>query len=79
MTGIKQKYQDLFFQTEQTVNRKKSGFRAARGMTLYSKNVFNLLEFNSQVPFGKGESAKLSSTFVFAESGPVLIDYAIQK
>ena len=29
MTGIKQKYQDLFFQTEQTVNRKKSGFRAA--------------------------------------------------
>ena len=30
MTGIKQKYQDLFFQTEQTVNRKKSGFRAAR-------------------------------------------------
>ena len=48
-------------------------------MTLYSKNVFNLLEFNSQVPFGKGESAKLSSTFVFAESGPVLIDYAIQK
>ena len=30
MTGIKQKYQDLFFQTEQTGNRKKSGFRAAR-------------------------------------------------
>jgi hypothetical protein len=30
MTGIKQKYQDLIFQTEQTVNRKKSGFRAAR-------------------------------------------------
>ena len=30
MTGIKQKYQDLFFQTEQTVNRKKSGFRTAR-------------------------------------------------
>jgi hypothetical protein len=30
MIGIKQKYQDLFFQTEQTVNRKKSGFRAAR-------------------------------------------------
>jgi hypothetical protein len=30
MAGIKQKYQDLFFQTEQTVNRKKSGFRAAR-------------------------------------------------
>jgi hypothetical protein len=29
MIGIKQKYQDLFFQTEQTVNRKKSGFRAA--------------------------------------------------
>ena len=24
------KYQDLFFQTEQTVNRKKSGFRAAQ-------------------------------------------------
>ena len=37
------------------------------------------LEFNSQAPFGKGESAKLSSTFVFAESGRVLIDYAIQK
>jgi hypothetical protein len=30
MKGIKQKYQDLFFQTEQTVNRKKSGFRAAQ-------------------------------------------------
>ena len=30
MIGIKQKYQDLFFQTEQTVNRKKSGFRAAQ-------------------------------------------------
>jgi hypothetical protein len=30
MIGIKQKYQDLVFQTEQTVNRKKSGFRAAR-------------------------------------------------
>ena len=29
MIGIKQKYQDLFFQTEQTVNRKKSGFRSA--------------------------------------------------
>ena len=29
MTRIKQKYQDLFFQTEQTVNRKKSRFRAA--------------------------------------------------
>ena len=28
MIGLKQKYQDLFFQTEQTVNRKKSGFRA---------------------------------------------------
>ena len=50
-----------------------------RGELHYSKNVFNLLEFNSQVPFGKGESAKLSSTFVFAESGRVLIDYAIQK
>ena len=30
MIGIKQKNQDLFFQTEQTVNRKKSGFRTAR-------------------------------------------------
>ena len=30
MMEIKQKYQDLFFQTEQTVNRKKTGFRAAR-------------------------------------------------
>jgi len=29
MIGIKQKNQDLVFQTEQTVNRKKSGFRAA--------------------------------------------------
>ena len=29
MIGIKQKYQVLFFQTEETVNRKKSGFRAA--------------------------------------------------
>jgi hypothetical protein len=29
MTGIKQKYQDLFFQTEKQENRKKSGFRAA--------------------------------------------------
>ena len=29
MIGIKQKYQDLFFQTEQTVNRKKSGFLTA--------------------------------------------------
>ena len=29
MIGIKQKYQVLSFQTEQTVNRKKSGFRAA--------------------------------------------------
>ena len=30
MIGIKQEYQKLFFQTEQTVNRKKSGFRAAQ-------------------------------------------------
>jgi hypothetical protein len=29
MIGTKKNYQDLFFQTEQTVNRKKSGFRAA--------------------------------------------------
>ena len=29
MIGIKQKYQVFSFQTEQTVNRKKSGFRAA--------------------------------------------------
>ena len=29
MIGIRQKNQDLVFQTEQTVNRKKSGFRAA--------------------------------------------------
>ena len=27
------KYQVLFFQTEQTVNRKKSGFRASRHCT----------------------------------------------
>jgi hypothetical protein len=32
MIGIKQKYQDLVFQTEKTVNRKKSGFRAAPSM-----------------------------------------------
>ena len=36
MIGIKQKYQDLFFQTEQTVNRKKSGFRAARTYYLHA-------------------------------------------
>ena len=35
MIGIKQKYQDLFFQTEQTVNRKKSGFRASPNGTVF--------------------------------------------
>ena len=38
MIGFKQKYQDLFFQTEQTVNRKKSGFRAAP-VKVYKKVV----------------------------------------
>ena len=44
MTGIKQKYQDLFIQTEQTVNRKKSGFRAAHilGNTMTSKYPFEI-------------------------------------
>jgi hypothetical protein len=37
MIGIKQKYQDLFFQTEQTVNRKKSGFRAAPFLAAFSR------------------------------------------
>ena len=38
MTGIKQKYQDLFFQTEQTVNRKKSGFPAAHSQLMSSSS-----------------------------------------
>ena len=45
MTGIKQKYQDLFFQTEQTVNRKKSGFRAAP--TFHVKLQSVSLDFSS--------------------------------
>jgi hypothetical protein len=38
---IKQKYQVLFFQTEQTVNRKKSGFRAARTNCIENTITFN--------------------------------------
>ena len=39
MIGIKQKNQVLSFQTEQTVNRKISGFRTARKNMLQRMNV----------------------------------------
>ena len=45
MIEIKQKYQDLFFQTEQTVNRKKSGFRTARGNTTHIHDFCIPLDF----------------------------------
>ena len=45
MAGIKQKYQDLFFQTEQTVNRKKSGLRAAPRYPICDLGTFWFLYF----------------------------------
>ena len=42
MIGIKQKYQVFSFQTEQTVNRKKSGFRAARHALTHAMLFLNL-------------------------------------
>ena len=43
MIGIKQKYQDLFFQTEQRVNKKKSGFRTAQKLMGVAFLLFPLL------------------------------------
>ena len=47
MIGIKQRYHDLFFQTEQTVNRKKSGFRAARIRSMF--RVLGMYNFDSRL------------------------------
>ena len=56
MTGIKQKYQDLFFQTEQTVNRKKSGFRTARQKVPKSNFHLRYVATSSFIPVGNHQA-----------------------